>query len=117
MVQTLFGRSIEFSMRTFRFIAQGTETTEQQQTISCDLHLEPSADVPQDVQAADCTCYTDHDCRTQAGYTFSQESFGDVYYKKYDAMNFADAKAQCESDGTHIAIPRSGTFLRLFIYL
>ena len=66
MVQTSFGRSIEFSMRTFRFTGQGIVDTPQQQTISCDLRLEPSAEVPHDVQAADCTCFTEHDCQAGA---------------------------------------------------
>ena len=49
-------------MRTFRFIVQGAGATdEQQQTISCNLHLEPAADVST-IQPADCSCHTDADC-------------------------------------------------------
>ena len=47
-------------MRTFRFMT-GETTEEQQQTISCDLHLEASEDI-QEEQAADCTCHTEQEC-------------------------------------------------------
>ena len=60
MVQTLFGKDIAFSVRTFRF--SGNQTSgDQEQTISCELHLEPTADVPQQ-QASDCTCYDVETC-------------------------------------------------------
>lgn len=49
-------------MRTFRFISGETATEAQQQTIRCDLHLEPSADIVQ-AQAADCSCYTEQECQ------------------------------------------------------
>ena len=49
-------------MRTFRFISDGSATDAQQQTISCDLHLEPTADIVQE-QAADCSCYTQQQCQ------------------------------------------------------
>ena len=111
MVQTLFGKDIALSLRTFRFSGDDSSSN-QEQTIHCQLHLEPAADVS-DAQAADCTCYTEEICSIPSDYTLSQESFGDVYYKMYDAMTFDDAKAQCESDGTHIAIPRSGLVLEI----
>ena len=61
--QTLFGESIEFKMRTFRFTSEGTSSLDpQQQTIECDLHLEPSANIVQE-QAADCSCHTQEDCQ------------------------------------------------------
>ena len=61
--QTLFGETIEFKMRTFRFTSDGTQSSDpQQQTIECDLHLEPSATIVQE-QAADCTCYTQEQCQ------------------------------------------------------
>ena len=59
--QTLFGETIEFKMRTFRFTSDGTSSSDpQQQTIDCDLHLEPSANIVQE-QAADCLCHTQED--------------------------------------------------------
>ena len=49
-------------MRTFRFMVAGAGSAdEQQQTISCNLHLEPAADVAT-TQPTDCSCYTDADC-------------------------------------------------------
>ena len=60
MAQTLFGKDIEFSVRTFRFTGDQT-SGDQEQTISCELHLEPAADVPSD-QAADCNCYDVEEC-------------------------------------------------------
>ena len=61
--QTLFGETIEFKMRTFRFGSEGTTSSNsQQQTIDCDLHLEPNDNIVQE-QAADCTCYTKEDCQ------------------------------------------------------
>ena len=59
----MFGETIEFKMRTFRFTSGGTQSSDpQQQTIECDLHLEPSATIVQE-QAADCTCYTQEQCQ------------------------------------------------------
>ena len=50
-------------MRTFRFGSEGTTSSNsQQQTIDCDLHLEPNDNIVQE-QAADCTCYTKEDCQ------------------------------------------------------
>ena len=41
-------------------------------------------------------------------YTFSENSWGNLFYKIYTtALNYGDAKAQCESDGAFLAIPRS----------
>lgn len=61
--QTLFGETIELKMRTFRFTSDGTSSSDpQQQTIDCDLHLEPSANIVQE-QAADCSCHTQEDCQ------------------------------------------------------
>ena len=61
--QTMFGETIEFKMRTFRFTSGGTQSADpQQQTIDCDLHLEPTATIVQE-QAADCTCYTQEQCQ------------------------------------------------------
>ena len=62
VVQTEFGENIGFSMRTFRFIVSGSQATEaQQQTISCDLHLEPVANVSS-TQPPNCTCHTEDAC-------------------------------------------------------
>ena len=61
MVQTAFGKDIGFSLRTFRFTDGQSSSTDQDQTISCELHLEQVADVPEE-QAADCTCYSADEC-------------------------------------------------------
>ena len=41
------------------------------------------------------------------GYTFAINTWGNLFYKTYKAMNYLDAKAQCESDGAYLATPRS----------
>ena len=61
--QTQFGESVTFTMRTFRFMTDES-AVEQQQTISCSLHLEPSESISQD-QAPDCTCYTQEGCQSE----------------------------------------------------
>ena len=62
MLQTAFGENVEFSMRTFRFTSVGSvNAEEQEQTMECDLYLEPIDDIS-DGQAADCTCYSQEEC-------------------------------------------------------
>ena len=61
LVQTSFGKDIGFSFRTFRFTGADQASGDQEQTISCELHLEPAADVPHE-QASGCTCYDVEDC-------------------------------------------------------
>ena len=68
VIQTIFGETVAFSMRTFRFTSGGSVDNEQQQTIDCNLHLEPIADITQD-QAADCTCHTQDQCTSNTGFT------------------------------------------------
>ena len=60
--QTSFGQEIGFSMRTFRFTNGESSTDAQAQTVSCELHLEPSEDIVEE-QAADCPCYTQEQCQ------------------------------------------------------
>ena len=41
-------------------------------------------------------------------YTFASNSWGNSFYKIYnEGLDYGDAKAQCESDGSFLAIPRS----------
>ena len=41
-------------------------------------------------------------------YTHAENSWGKSFYKIYtEKKNYGDAKAQCESDGTFLAVPRS----------
>ena len=63
VVQTSFGKDIAFSLRTFRFTdgQSSTELDDQNQTITCELYLQPADQVPEE-QAADCTCYDEDDC-------------------------------------------------------
>ena len=62
VVQTEFGENVSFSMRTFSFIVEGVSTTDDQaQNISCNLHIEPIADVTS-TQPSDCSCHTEADC-------------------------------------------------------
>ena len=60
MIQTAFGKDIGFSLRTFRF-SDGESLDDQNQTVTCDLHLEPATDVAAE-QAADCTCHSEQQC-------------------------------------------------------
>ena len=62
VVQTEFGQNVSFDMRTFRFITTDSSSTEaQDQTIACDLHLEPANDVAS-TQPNDCSCHTEAEC-------------------------------------------------------
>jgi len=61
MVQTSFGKDIGFSFRTFRFTGADQASGDQEQTVSCELHLEPAADIPHK-QASGCTCHDVEDC-------------------------------------------------------
>ena len=62
VVQTEFGQNVSFQMRTFRFITAGSSSSEaQNQTIECNLHLDPIADVTSD-QPDDCSCHTEDAC-------------------------------------------------------
>ena len=71
-MQTVFGTNIEFSMRTFLFKTQGSSAEEQQQTISCNLHLDPAADVSS-TEPDDCSCYSEEECSGKIGYISSSE--------------------------------------------
>ena len=68
VVQTAFGKDIAFSVRTFRF-TDGQSTDDQNQTVTCEMHLEPAADVPEE-QATDCTCYTAEECTGESDESF-----------------------------------------------
>ena len=53
-------------MRTFRFItSEDSQTEAQQQTVECNLYLNPTDDLSRTIQeqAADCACYTVEDCQ------------------------------------------------------
>ena len=73
MVQTAFGKNIGFSLRTFRFTdgQSSSSDQDQDQTISCELHLEPVADVPEE-QAADCYCHIADDCGKKFSFSKNQ---------------------------------------------
>ena len=47
-------------VQTFRFM-DDQPSNEQTQTISCELHLDPSDEVIEE-QAAKCTCYNESEC-------------------------------------------------------
>ena len=65
-MQSEFGANIEFSMRTFLFKTNGSSAEEQQQTISCNLHLDPAADVSS-TEPDDCSCYSEEECAGKIG--------------------------------------------------
>ena len=64
MVQTLFGKDIAFSVRTFRFTEGQSSTDTQNQTITCELYLEPADQVSAE-QASDCICYSAEECSNE----------------------------------------------------
>ena len=59
-MQTVFGANIGFSMRTFHFKTERS-SIEQQQTLACNLHLDPVDEVSS-TQADDCSCYSEDEC-------------------------------------------------------
>ena len=86
VVQTEFGQNVSFEMRTFRFIIAGSSETEaQNQTIACNLHLEPVDDVSS-TQPDDCSCHTEADCRNQG---FSLCLFS-LEYGQYNLNSFVN---------------------------
>ena len=52
-------------------------------------------------------CLLPVDNNLPADYTYARKSWGNLFFKIYGARNYAAAKAQCESDGAFLAIPRS----------
>ena len=77
MTQTLFGKNIAFSVRTFRFTG-GQSSNDQDQIIRCELHLEPVDQVVEE-QAADCSCYTSDECQLDPEFPFGE---GREIYRK-----------------------------------
>ena len=72
VVQTEFGQAVGFEMRTFRFITAGSSASEaQDQTIACNLRLEPADDSPS-TQPDDCSCHTEADCLNPGKFNFIQ---------------------------------------------
>ena len=61
VTQTKFGSDISFSMRTFWFDAQTSSVTGQNQTMKCDLRLDPIATIST-TQPDDCSCHTKEEC-------------------------------------------------------
>ena len=68
-MQSVFGSNIEFSMRTFLFKTNGSSAEEQQQTISCNLHLDPAAEVSS-TEPDDCSCYSEEECSGKLFFKF-----------------------------------------------
>ena len=59
-------------MRTFRFMAAGASVTDaQNQTIACNLHLEP-LDRVTSTQADDCSCHTEAECLNPRMFNYIQ---------------------------------------------
>ena len=61
VVFTGFGQDLGFSMRTFRFVTGDSATKGQQQTMRCNLYLEPVGLVLAS-QPDDCICHTQEEC-------------------------------------------------------
>ena len=133
VVQTEFGQNIGFSMRTFRFIISGSQATEeQQQTISCNLHLEPVANVSS-TQPDDCSCHSEEACapgkiglidfsfilsqltsdptdpatyNLPDGYMYSEQSWGRFFWRRGGGADWETAKNTCEQEGAVLPVPR-----------
>ena len=78
-MQSVFGASIEFSMRTFLFKTVGSSAEEQQQTLSCNLHLDPAADVSS-TEPDDCSCYSEEECAGMIFFKFRKF----ITYESYE---------------------------------
>ena len=65
----MIGETVGFEMRTFRFVTdEDSSSEEQEQTVRCDLHLEPAAAAEQArvvVEEEDCSCHTVKDCESE----------------------------------------------------
>ena len=70
VVQTKFGADIGFSMRSFWFNAETSSSTGQQQTMECNIRLDPVAAVSSS-QPNDCTCHTREECFAQGNVQIS----------------------------------------------
>ena len=119
--QTLFGETIEFKMRTFRFGSEGTTSSNsQQQTIDCDLHLEPNDNIVQE-QAADCTCYTQEDCTQGRGgnLLFAQKISQMNLHDFFQKLNFSDSRTISSHKNAFLAHLRrfSGLLVMLIAFI
>ena len=90
VIQSVFGVSIEFSMRTFLFKTNGSSADEQQQTISCNLHLDP-ADSISSTQPDDCSCHSEEECSGNIWY-FSRLHFETFQNLKINHKNVEPCK-------------------------
>ena len=70
MYQNIFGETLQFSMRTFRFTSEESVENTQTQTFECDIHLEPIGDILEE-QARDCTCYEKVQCQSKLHLLFT----------------------------------------------
>ena len=92
VVQTEFRENVSFEMRTFRFITTGSSATvAQDQTVSCNLHLEPVNDVSSS-QPDDCLCHTEADCGTPAVRPGIFSAFSPYYWLYKSSMNYLREK-------------------------
>jgi len=73
---TIRGKDIEFSLRTFRFTngQSSSSDQDQDQIISCVLHLGPVADVPEE-QAADCYCHIADGCGKKFSFSKKDQKY------------------------------------------
>ena len=67
----MFGANIGFSMRTFHFKTHRS-SIEQQQTLACNVHLDPIDAVPS-TQPDDCACYSEVQCSEESSEESSEE--------------------------------------------
>ena len=47
-------------------------------------------------------------------YVISNNTWGTIFYKKYEKMNFTAAQQQCASDGASLPLPKSERLLKSF---
>ena len=50
-------------------------------------------------------------------YVLSNNTWGTIFYKTYDKMNFTAAQQQCASDGASLPLPKSGKLSNHNLYV
>ena len=73
---------LDNKLRTFRFITNNAASEEQEQTLSCTLHLDPTENAVDQSQADDCDCYSKNECENSS----NQISTNYRYDPSFDAV-------------------------------
>ena len=90
-MQTVFGANIGFSMRTFHFKTERS-SIEQQQTLACNLHLDPVDDVPS-TEPGDCSCYSATQCSEESSEESTEESKEESEWSERGSPSFEESES------------------------